>query len=447
MPKSFNESLLLLKDIAPQAAKLLNHSIFDSQKPISLASSPGRISFSKHCDYVNNDLLYIADDRKTTVICQRSPADSFSLELVNSEPEFAAGFFTELKINKDSWHYYPQAVLSFLQENYALDLSSEKISIAVSSNLPSAGGLSSSHALILSLFAAVADTFQIESITRLYSAAPEKNALKELLLASQKIENARGFNSGLGDPAAEMLCRKSKILCLRLEPELEYSYIDLPKNAGIITAPSFIKADKNLPEFKAANQNIKLYKTLNQKTKEIFGLEADYLGDILYLLDEKSILKKLSNLADQKLANLALYALAEGARIKEIKKKHKELNEEELLKMIGRHLNLSHQAELFDSQARKIDINTSLKEQSGYYGASTKINDEIQQLASSHPAVYGSSISGAGLGGNNSILCNANKSKEIRDFLIEKHYQRRNLSQEHLEQIHISSSEAPARIL
>ena len=49
----------------------------------------------------------------------------------------------------------------------------------------------------------------------------------------------------------------------------------------------------------------------------------------------------------------------------------------------------------------------------GYYGASTRQNDELQALAIDLNCVFGSSISGAGLGGNNNILCHKGKEAEV----------------------------------
>jgi hypothetical protein len=104
------------------------------------------------------------------------------------------------------------------KENSDLNLGEiHSLKIAVTSNLPAAAGMSSSHALILaslmSLVRALHSQGLLKNIDKTYfkyllnsgadsiEAIINTNDLLDLLKFCQKIEIAKGFNSGLGDQA------------------------------------------------------------------------------------------------------------------------------------------------------------------------------------------------------------------------------------------------------
>ncbi len=410
----------------------------------NVARAPGRISFSKHCDYVNNDLMYFADDRSTYVAISSKPGTGL-IEFYNTDtkyPNFTSNKLSE-EIEKNSWLSYPIALLRILREDYSLDLDDIDLAIVVTSEIPAAGGLSSSHALLLALVIAIANRLQIQPLLK---ALKDKDAV--ILKLLQRVEIARGFNSGLGDPAAQMLSRSGELVLVRLEPELKYSYQLMPENMAVITAPSFIHADKSLPEFAEANANIAAYKTLNDLSEKLF--KTKYLGDALLKSSEAEIKTAITSISDKRLRGLAIYALSEGARLKALKENANSYDAADLLQALGKHLNSSHAGErLCADNMRQCDIipELSLAEHHGYYGASTKANDELQSLATSLDGVYGSSISGAGLGGNNIILCSKNQANNIKTQLIERYYQSKGLAEQAAREVHISESSDSACLL
>ena len=216
----------------------------------------------------------------------------------------------------------------------------------------------------------------------------------------------------------------------------------IPMELQIITAPSFIKADKSLPEFAAANESISRYSELNKISPGIFP-GAEYLGDALYLYPEEDVLNKICNSLkdDPKLLEVALYGLSEGARLKYLKdlalneKNSQVLTEREIFaKTLGAHLNLSHLAELHNREDLEQDskfksytqyFETQLCSNIGHYGASTVENDKLQALSNSQDSVYGSSISGAGLGGNNIVLTHKAETQKVKSFLLNNYYAKR----------------------
>ncbi len=384
--------------------------------------------------------MYFADDRSTYVAIS-SKDGSGLVEFYNTDPKYPSFTSNKLveEIEKNSWLSYPIALLRILRTDYSLNLDNLDLAIVVSSEIPAAGGLSSSHALLLALVIAIANRLEIQA---LLEALRNKDA--QILKLLQRVEIARGFNSGLGDPAAQLLSKSGELVLVRLEPELKYNYLKMPEDMAVITAPSFIHADKSLPEFAEANANIAAYKTLNELSEKLF--KTHYLGDALLKSSEAEIKTAISSIADKRLRGLAIYALSEGARLKALKLD----SSGNLLKKLGAHLNLSHAGErLCADNMRQCDVipELSLAEHHGYYGASTKANDQLQSLATSLEGVYGSSISGAGLGGNNIILCSRHRAEKIKAELIEKYYQTKGLQKQALQEVHISKSSDSACLL
>ena len=406
---------------------------------VIITRCPGRISLSKHADYINNDLLYTLGDRDIYLAAQI--IDEPKLILINSGQDFddyEIGLENLDQVDKTSWAFYPAALYQ------ALIKSGQGMVLVYNSDLPAAGGLSSSHALMLSTAIAMLGV----SDQRL---TPNTEHLINLC---QQVENARGFSSGLGDQSAQLLCRKDHFAFIKLFPEpgapANIEYRKLPDDLAIISAPSFIKADKSLPEFQVANTNIQAYKQINELSHQ-YGCE--FLGDLLYKFTEEKIFMILESIEDKSLRGLALYGLAEAARVKALKE-HLDLES------LGRHLNLSHQAErnyyynnetqnwealsLEEKLNYKFNPNEALASHSGIYLASTIVNDQLQSFSNSLRGVYGSSISGAGLGGNNTIVCNKDSAEAVKAQLLDGFYRQRNLEAEAQDKVHISSSSAAA---
>ncbi len=435
MEAIYGDDVDLIKSKLARIAAIKKHPLIHNRKH-SLARAPGRISFSKHCDYVNNDLMYFTDDRDTFVAVSSQPGTG-EINIDNLDDKYPAYSCKNLDITieKNSWLSYPIALLKILRNNYNISLEKLDINILVSSEIPAAGGLSSSHALLLAMIIAIASELNCEPLIQAYR---DKSAT--ILKLLQQVENARGFNSGLGDPAAQMLAKRGEFVLVKLEPELRYSYLKLPDKLAVITAPSFIAADKSLPEFAEANANIAAYKTLNELAEKIF--KTKYLGDAIDNHSEDELRSAIQNIGDDRLRGLAIYALSEGLRLREIK-----TYSGNLLTKLGEHLNLSHAGEKLSNRQNQLIPGLDLKQHSGLYGASTKANDELQAFATSLEGVYGSSISGAGLGGNNIILTTKDKANLIKEQLIENYYSPKGLEKEAEEQVHISKSSAAACLI
>jgi galactokinase len=495
-------------------SKLEHHPCFHrpiQNSKIHISRCPGRLSFSKHCDYVNNDLLYLAANYETLVAVQVSvlalgkistPNGTTQpfIEIYNLNPDFQELILSQdqviddisaikltlsdqcLNNNKPNWTFYILKVLDLLsREDLDFDLAKiHSLKIVVNSDLPAAAGMSSSHALILaslmSLIRALHSQGLLKNIDKTYfkyllnSGTEGTNDLLDLLKFCQKVEIAKGFNSGLGDQAAQILSRKNHFCFIKLFPELSFKYQKIPEGISFMILPSFIKAEKTSDEYKLKEKYFDRYKELNQLTP--FFLEDDEnvkiedceqsqdqssLGDILYKLKDKEILEKLKKLKetkdDEKLSNLALYALAEGARLKDLKQNF-------CIEKMFEYINLSHLAEwvsdssphpmifpadlklgntIFTAQ-ESINMNLKLANHIGAYRSSTLFNDRLQNFALSLEGVYACSIMGAGLGGNNIAIVSSEKIDSIKKTLIEDFYSHYNLAEKAKTAILVNSS-------
>lgn len=448
---------------------------------IHISKCPGRLSFSKHCDYVNNDLLYLASDFFTyagvQLILNNSSNETFSgtelklsrarIKIANLNPDFKNSEIELEKLSdkyiaelKSDWSFYILKILSLLKDYAYIKLDKVlAINIIINSNLKAAAGMSSSHALILSSSYSLIKAFQDNNLLTeqginffkilLNTSLPAQSELNNenilpLLKFYQEIEIAKGFNSGLGDQAAQLLAKRNQFCFIKLFPTLNYTYIPIPEHISFMILPSFIKAEKSSAEYQNRVKYFKEYKEVNTLAQEIHS-EALYISDLLSYLDDKTILSKIKNKLSTfqcgHVAHLAIYALAEGARLRNLRTNF-------TIKALAEHLNHSHLAEwvsikepaieklpflknfpanVFKAQ-EFINPNMAISEHLGAYRASTEFNDALHEFSLNLDGVLGSSIMGAGLGGNNLAVVNTNKAEEIKDKLIKNFYSHYNLS-------------------
>jgi galactokinase len=399
--------------------------VFIKNKTIT-TRCPGRLSLSKHADYINSHLLYLLDNRETNVTGYLTDGDG---KLILENREFSDRVFLQTEIkealnNKLDWSFYVLSLIDILQIN----LSGLELKLSIKSNIPIASGLSSSHALILSCLRNLVEIFNLKDFKEAFkNPLANKKTMFAIIKLCQSIEENRGFKSGLGDQCAQIFSKKGFISSIKIFPDLEINYIKIPEEIDFVTIPSYQKADKNEPEFIEKNKKLEKYKTLNSLVSDY---NCTYLADLHLKISEKEIFDFLDGFDDKLLQGLALYGLAESKRTLELSKNFS-------ISELGKHLNLSHQAEKnYDfskeekqeiSEADKLnfvyDRKLKLKEHYGYYHASTLKNDLLQNITANFTGVFGSSITGAGFGGNNIAVVSKTQSEALKEYLIKNFYE------------------------
>lgn len=156
---------------------------------------PGRIEFlGKHTDYAGGPSLLCAVERGLAVAA--APRDDSRVSICDavSGQRVEAPLSPGMSVRQNHWSNYPLTVCRRVARNFSG--LTRGVDIAFASDLPSAAGLSSSSALIVATFLALADANDLASRPE-YRA--EIHGDEDLAGYLGAIENGGGFHSLLGD--------------------------------------------------------------------------------------------------------------------------------------------------------------------------------------------------------------------------------------------------------
>ena len=121
----------------------------------------GRIEFlGKHTDYCGGRSLVCAIDRGFYVDYQAVSSNLITLTNRDKNEVLTFPLLENLKISKDHWIKYPQTVAGRIAKNFK-SRTLRGVNIDFRSDLPQAAGLSSSSALMIAVFYAIAVTNDI----------------------------------------------------------------------------------------------------------------------------------------------------------------------------------------------------------------------------------------------------------------------------------------------
>ena len=153
---------------------------------------PGRIEFlGKHTDYAGGPSLLCAVERGLSVAS--APRDDGIVRVTDvSRNERVELSLSAGASATEGWPNYVAAVVRRIARNFPG--ATTGVEIAFTSDLPSASGLSSSSALVVALFTAIADANRLERITRGPSRAPA-----DLAGYLACVENGQSYGAFAGD--------------------------------------------------------------------------------------------------------------------------------------------------------------------------------------------------------------------------------------------------------
>src|SRR5581483_8076751 len=117
---------------------------------------PGRIEvLGKHTDYAGGRSMVAATEQG--LILEAAPRTDRLIRITSLDLAATIEFqmHPELQPSKGSWANYPMTVARRVAQNFPGDL--RGVEIAITSDLPPAAGLSSSSALVVAIFLAIAD--------------------------------------------------------------------------------------------------------------------------------------------------------------------------------------------------------------------------------------------------------------------------------------------------
>ncbi len=189
---------------------------------------PGRIEvLGKHVDYAGGRSLTCATEQGFCVVA--SPRDDQGVRIIEPKRQLEASFplDPELEPCAGDWTNYPMTVCRRIARNFPRSLPGKLrgCDIAFTSDLPQAAGLSSSSAMIVAVFMAIADVNALDQ-------HPDYNAQikTDLDLAGYlgAVENGLGYGSLPGDRGVGTLGGSqdhTAILCAQANALSRFSYL------------------------------------------------------------------------------------------------------------------------------------------------------------------------------------------------------------------------------
>jgi len=233
-------------------------------EPDVIASAPGRINLiGEHLDYNGGQVLPMAIDRRIYVALKARP--NAALSRVVSEGQSVSAQFDIAGILRGGqwWDYVTGVCAAFAARSAKLP----QIEVGVTSDLPSAAGLSSSAALELATCASLA------------ALVDDKRALKDLALLSWDVENQFvGVAVGVMDQFASALCAQGQALhiwCDTLDTELVAM-----KEAVLIfdtAVPRLLRTSKFNQRREECDEALRL---LRQRNPELQNLAASHPDEV-----------------------------------------------------------------------------------------------------------------------------------------------------------------------
>ncbi|MEI6666826.1 MAG: galactokinase family protein [Acidobacteriota bacterium] len=212
---------------------------------------PGRIEvLGKHTDYAGGrSLLCAAEQGFCVVVRARSDAAVHVIDVASGE-SIETALDPALEPVRGHWGHYPATVARRVARNFpGARLGAD---IALSSDLPRASGMSSSSALMIAAFLAIAHVNHLAQDPSFQSAIASSEDLAGYLAT---IENGNGFGTlagdvGVGtfggseDHTAILCCRPDALSQYRFAPVQPEREIEWPAGMSFVIAVSGVVAEK-----------------------------------------------------------------------------------------------------------------------------------------------------------------------------------------------------------
>ncbi len=244
--------------------------------------SPGRIEvFGKHTDYAGGRSLLIAVERG--FIARVAPRGDSQVRVIDATSGIGCETLLDLTASAPDGHWsnYVAAVARRIARNFPG--ARRGVDIAFESDLPVAAGVSSSSALLIAVFSAIA------AVNRLHDTATWQEALPTLpLLAGYlgAMENGSGFGSLVGEAGVGTLGGsqdQTAILCAEPGHISDYRWMPvrrigayaLPQTHRFVVASSGVVAEKSAgarERFNRASRMVThLVRLWNHTTRRVDG--------------------------------------------------------------------------------------------------------------------------------------------------------------------------------
>ena len=339
--------------------------------PEKIARAPGRVNLiGEHTDYNDGFVMPIAIDRDvfiaarartdnqvhiTALDVQDGQSDVFALDDIPHHPDYR-------------WANYVRGVAFYLSQ-HAVKLTG--IDAAITSNLPSGAGLSSSAAL------------EVCTATILQAFTPRRLGGVVVAQVCQQAENNFvGVKSGIMDQYASALGEKNAAIKIDCRA-LTYETVKLPRGVTVVVA------DTNKKRHLAGSD----YNTRRMECENATMLLAQLLGRPITALRDVSFkdFKTVGKQLPENLMKRARHVITENERVKK-----------------AAHAAARNDAAKFGALMTQSQM--SLRDD---YEASSPELDTMIEIAEQQPGCLGSRLTGAGWGG---ATVNLVRNAKVQDF-------------------------------
>lgn len=242
---------------------------------------PGRVELlGKHTDYAGGRSLLAALDRG--LVIGMAPRGDATVTFLDTASRARAAFTLDpaLVPLTGRWAGYPMTVARRIARNFPH--ARRGADLALASDLPSASGMSSSSALIVATFLALAEANELQATDtwREHLATPE--ALAEYLGC---IENGQSFgplagDRGVGtfggsqDHTAIVCCRAGQVSRYSFGPVTFEGTVPWPEGMELVVAVSGVRSRKSGPQQAAFNRLSLGTREILRRWREASGSEA-----------------------------------------------------------------------------------------------------------------------------------------------------------------------------
>jgi galactokinase len=249
---------------------------------------PGRVEFlGKHTDYAGGRSLLCAIERGICIVA--APRADRRLRIVDARlgESVEGAVDPDVRAAEGHWSTYPFTVARRIARDFGDPLLGADV--AFTSDLPPASGMSSSSALVVATFLALADVNQLASRDAYRRAFPRPEALAGYLGA---VENGYSFEQFAGDTGVGTFGGSedhTAILCARPDALIQYSFcpvrferhVPLPKDHELVLASCGVVAEKIGGAREAYNRLSRSTQELASRWRQLTGRDDATLGDAL----------------------------------------------------------------------------------------------------------------------------------------------------------------------
>lgn len=249
---------------------------------------PGRIEvLGKHTDYAGGRSLVAAMAQGIWIV--GCPRDDSLIRVIDRGRGESAEFTIDphCVVDVKDWSLYPRTVAGRLAQDMGRDLVG--VDMAFESDLPASAGLSSSSALVVGTFMALARCNDLDRDGRWQRHLPTRELLAAYLGAVENGEDFGSFPGGEGvgtrggnqDHTAILCAGQGEIRQYRFLPTLFERAVDIPSDLVFAVAVSGVRAKKTGSALRDYNRLANLAGRLEQLWAAGQGRPAATLGSIV----------------------------------------------------------------------------------------------------------------------------------------------------------------------